>query len=1465
MEAPFSNPFGAPSTNNSQQSSPFVSPGVTNNPFAKSPLSNPFGAPSSAQPSAFGSPAPSPFPSPAPSNPFAAPITQARSASSSFASPATNGSSRAPPTAPANLAAGLSASGRPNANSMARIGKSKGLKIGFGGPARQNADASQTGPFNSAGRKPAAEQQSQKRTIEARKFQAGQKKNNPRQERPQARITKRTGGRNTPTREPSERTKELSPFAYNYAISLWERLRRDNIEAPEWKFNLGDPNNRGEVEGLKDKYKKYRARVYDSLRKAEIIDDPEKKRRLADALPFKGICEDMCPEFEQVSRIAEHDVKTEEKSQAPGGTALWADPAKMVKKFGRSAAGQDAPLPQDVRSVDALRRTTDYLFNDLLQSDNNLPSMHNFLWDRTRAVRRDFTFHSQKSPEEMKDMVYCFETITRFHATALHLLSRKGYAQEDFDFKQEIEQLGRTILSLVEAYDACREKDVHCENEPEFRAYYLLLNVHDPSIAKRIPTWGKDYWLDSEEIQTAMSLIQAMEDVREMKGPIKPRRGTTLSDEAFTNYFAIVEDPKVSYTMACIAEIHFTTVRQNILRNLVRGYARYRDAPRTISAADLNKLLRFDTPEEAVEFAKAHNFEFSSEYPQGKAAPPAPYLVLNDKKKTVPSPRVTQSFSGQLVERKRGSQSLPFIIHNTIYEDPTEKPKELDSPDGLFVSQSPSASETSSNIVSTTLSAQSQPSSSFGFPSASSGRPSPFGGLSQPLSGIAPSPFQTTPRTFQGPFQPADKTDIDTAKESFSIFLKPPSVPALHQGSKPNPMYNLPDPPSTATKPADAPNPFATQMKEPNPAQGSAVDQGGQLPSSISIISTTTAPSMSDKSTVAPQAGRLDSGGPAPPSALRLGLKPLPAPSNLTSMSPAGLSGQSSLPATSASKFFTPPAQPPATPAQSLAIPGSIMSASSTVAPSPSVVQASPIGTPPVPKPTSAALPASSSASPQPQSSFFSTQTTSSAAATPAPPKRDLMGDFTKWFVLGDEGLMDQFTEFTIQEIVTRVYEQFREEEAEKIRKAEDEQSWKRAREYRTYSLGTKYLHRWQENARSRATKRILAQGKEKMRLYREQERIKRREAREEAAKAERLARKEAQRRIEADGQQLSLLASTSKKRRSGTEEQLLASGIFSGLRDERAAARQVMQDSGNGGWGRSSALGSYAESELVLEPRRQSISTRDGQRQTPDSTASKREGWKTRSLREKFGLEHRRSVSAGSSIYSTSKLRQSLPAPRKTNFSRKRSADETSDEERDPKRKSVQTPNGFKTKHWDLRARGLVPMPDGQWLPESMAKSMRESMRLKDLPNDRLERAAFSPSEYEADSIADNDSESNLPASLRLRLAKLQQRSTFTENQQQRHSLMLPPSRSESYISPPAAGERRNGSPAKRKRGDENDEEEDEEAQKRAQVSRFESQVMIENVQKMVHELKEAMDVLDEDRVFWREQSGILGDREET
>jgi len=48
--------------------------------------------------------------------------------------------------------------------------------------------------------------------------------------------------------------------------------------------------------------KKQREQLRKNYIKKGLIDDPDKPRRLEDAIPFVGECQDMCPEFERYER-----------------------------------------------------------------------------------------------------------------------------------------------------------------------------------------------------------------------------------------------------------------------------------------------------------------------------------------------------------------------------------------------------------------------------------------------------------------------------------------------------------------------------------------------------------------------------------------------------------------------------------------------------------------------------------------------------------------------------------------------------------------------------------------------------------------------------------------------------------------------------------------------------------------------------------------------------------------------------------------------------------------------------------------------------------------------------------------------------------------------------------------------------------------------------------------------------------
>ncbi|RKF55423.1 putative leucine permease transcriptional regulator [Erysiphe neolycopersici] len=450
-----------------------------------------------------------------------------------------------------------------------------------------------------------------------------------------------------------------------FAEKIKAQLIKDRIFPP--KLTDLDYNSEQSVfikaaSELKKEYSNYREKVRASLIKANLLDDPKVQKKLADAIDFKGICEQMCPEYECIARIVEgrHD-KTEREIKSDGSLATQPKFEKMVKALARSAAGQDAPLPCDIRTAAALRRTVDYLFNDIL-AERELESVHGFLWDRTRAIRRDFVFHSSVTPTELLDQIYCLERIIRFHAISLHYMSKDSISTEGFSDQQEREQLSRSLLSLIHAYDDCKKQGIECENENEFKAYYIVFNGEIPGILETVQNWGFDLWENSEIIRNAVCLSESLQNTWDFHGPLNPVSTMEVGQNTYSRFFSIVEDPSTSYTMACFAEIYFNKIRKGILRTILSSYRKQRNQTKDWTAQKLNIYLRFDDQNEVEPFVELYGLRFAETDNE--------WCLSFDSKSSLkdPIPLPKQPHSYHLVERKRGTHSLVEAINSSVFE-----------------------------------------------------------------------------------------------------------------------------------------------------------------------------------------------------------------------------------------------------------------------------------------------------------------------------------------------------------------------------------------------------------------------------------------------------------------------------------------------------------------------------------------------------------------------------------------------------------------------------------------------------------------------------------------------------------------------------------------------------------------------------------------------------------------------------
>lgn len=310
------------------------------------------------------------------------------------------------------------------------------------------------------------------------------------------------------------------------------------------------------------------------------------------------------------------------------------------------------------------------------------------------------------------------------------------------------------------------------------------------------------------------------------------------------------------------------------------------------------------------------------------------------------------------------------------------------------------------------------------------------------------------------------------------------------------------------------------------------------------------------------------------------------------------------------------------------------------------------------------------------------------------------MGDFTRWFVLADKGLMEsQLEELAVEHVLRTTWEDFNIAEQERVRREEDEKSWAEALKFRHYSLKVTFFYRWLDIFRKRRVIKRIRLEKEKARQWRSPKCVAERQAAEQASREEAIqeAKDLVEKRTRKQREDVSRMRESTQSRQS-IEEALLATGVFDGARDERAAARHAAQDNDD----------DYEDDMLAAEKLRlRSENQRRRKRglpplkRFPEAKASK-EGSKTALLR---------AISKGAGRDSLSMSTTSL---RNSTFSSSYRSSLGFNNSRVAKhRSSVTDP------YWRMKANGLVLMPNGEYLHESLALPMlQEGKRFPGLGN---------------------------------------------------------------------------------------------------------------------------------------------------
>ncbi|KAL6266461.1 hypothetical protein P5V15_003309 [Pogonomyrmex californicus] len=372
-----------------------------------------------------------------------------------------------------------------------------------------------------------------------------------------------------------------------------------------------------------DKYNVLEAR--DRLMRLKRV----KPASLATAKVTNGTCPDMCPEKERLMRESQRQVAPYEQLE---GNEYRINHAIAIKQYSRSSADQEEPMPHELRPVKSLKMTMSYLLHEIVdlceQDGTNLAEWYHFLWDRTRGIRKDIT------QQELccKESVELIEQCARFHIVCSERLCAEDASV--FDKKINSENLTKCLQTLKYMYHDLRVKGITCKNEPEFRAYVVLLNLNNGNFLCDLQQLPKSVQ-NSSEIRFAIKVYFA------------------LDSNNYYKFFKLVRE--TTYLNACILLRYFNQIRLKALSIMVKAYCRSTATVFSYELYELIDILGFEDEKEAKYFCEHAGLNLSND---------ELHILLNRRSLNMPTASIQQRRACNLIESKR--LALNFSIGQCI-------------------------------------------------------------------------------------------------------------------------------------------------------------------------------------------------------------------------------------------------------------------------------------------------------------------------------------------------------------------------------------------------------------------------------------------------------------------------------------------------------------------------------------------------------------------------------------------------------------------------------------------------------------------------------------------------------------------------------------------------------------------------------------------------------------------------------
>ncbi|XP_068602688.1 germinal-center associated nuclear protein [Brachionichthys hirsutus] len=297
---------------------------------------------------------------------------------------------------------------------------------------------------------------------------------------------------------------------------------------------------------------------------------------------FVGTCADMCPEKERLMRETRNQLSVYEV--VPDTEMV--DHNAAIKEYSRSSADQEEPLPHELRPLPGLSMTMDYLVTQIMdQFNDNSRDWYDFVWNRTRSIRKDITQQRLCCPQT----VSLIEKCTRFHIHCAHHLCQERVSS--FDAKINSENMTKCLQSLKEMYQDLATRDIYCPREAEFRQYSVLLKLNDGDILREVQQF-RDEVRNSPEVAFAVQAFAA------------------VNNNNFVRFFKLVK--AASYLAGCLLHRYFNQVRVKALKTLNLAHT---VGPRSTAfpVEDLVRMLMFRNNAEASDFSQQRGLVVSDD------------------------------------------------------------------------------------------------------------------------------------------------------------------------------------------------------------------------------------------------------------------------------------------------------------------------------------------------------------------------------------------------------------------------------------------------------------------------------------------------------------------------------------------------------------------------------------------------------------------------------------------------------------------------------------------------------------------------------------------------------------------------------------------------------------------------------------------------------------------------------------